>query len=206
MHSGLGPGVAHMEAERPSTSPIGALSLVKKFTKFPGGMPERPPGQPSGAAQALARDAQTGGRTPGLKACARAPAPVRTTARQCPRRAADSAVNPSSGAGRRTPEEQLWVHFSAAPDRPAGVRRASLVRLHGGRGGTRRGRRPGRLRPGLRGGGLAGDGPAVLMDSVEAGPGLGMEYPTGRAGQGPRTAPGRTVASPCGAADGRTPG
>lgn len=67
MHRGLGPEVAQMEAERPSTSPIGALSLVKKFTKFPDGMPERPPGRPSEAAQAHARDTQTGSAAPGLK-------------------------------------------------------------------------------------------------------------------------------------------
>ncbi|BDH51031.1 hypothetical protein MTP02_20420 [Streptomyces albus] len=40
---------------------------MKKFTKFPDGMPERPPGRPSEAAQARARDAQTGSAAPGLK-------------------------------------------------------------------------------------------------------------------------------------------
>ncbi|MDH6189220.1 hypothetical protein M2168_002252 [Streptomyces sp. CZ24] len=116
MHRGLGPGVAHMEAERPSTSPIGALSLVKKFTKFPGGMPERPPGQPSGAAQALRRDAQTGGAAPGLKgvrAGAHAGAHHGPGAVGAGRQTAP--VNLSTGAGRRTPEKQLWERCSARP-------------------------------------------------------------------------------------------
>ncbi|MGW9382449.1 Imm21 family immunity protein [Streptomyces albidoflavus] len=37
-------------------------------------------------------------------------------------------MNPSSGAGRRTPEEQLWVHFSA----PLIVLPESAVRLWSG--------------------------------------------------------------------------
>ncbi|MGV9658142.1 Imm21 family immunity protein [Streptomyces koyangensis] len=238
-----------MEAERPSTSPIGALSLVKKFTKFPGGMPERPPGRPCGAAQALARDAQTGGRTPGLKgvrAGARAGACHRPGAVGGGRQTAP--VNPSPGAGRRSPAEPLWVVSMGGPlialpdsavplwsgcteyggvlgdaggrddhDRaceveglagviPAGTdgagalvladlpertcflpEKSLFVRWAGASSDAEliaaaRAARAALADPGVdreECGSWVTDGPAVLMDSVEAGADLGVEYPDG---------------------------
>ncbi|MGA5181773.1 Imm21 family immunity protein [Streptomyces pseudogriseolus] len=50
------------------------------------------------------------------------------------------------------------------------------------------------------------DGPAVLMDSAEAGADLGVEYPDGGgAGPGSSAAPGRSVEGACGPSDRRVP-
>ncbi|GFH80523.1 hypothetical protein Sgou_51930 [Streptomyces gougerotii] len=84
-----------MEAERPSTSPDGALSLVKNFTNFPERASATPPGRPSQSARDLPGEAQTDSAEPGLKG--RAPG----RPRRCAPRPGRSAQG--GGPARRTP-------------------------------------------------------------------------------------------------------